>query len=60
MYQLTKEANVIKRISDSAFIPAAAENSEYKIYLKWLEGYEIQGKDLVKTSESNTPLPADE
>ena len=53
MYQqyidsITKEIylNGIKRISDNAFIPFDAGNSDYQKYLLWLE-------------EGNTPLPPD-
>lgn len=38
---------MIKRISDSVFIPEDENNYEYQEYLKWLE-------------EGNTPIPADE
>jgi len=39
-------ANMIKRISDNAFIPFAPDNIDYQAYLIWL-------------SEGNTPEPAD-
>jgi hypothetical protein len=38
---------VVRRESDSAFIPFDLGNTDYQAYLKWL-------------SEGNTPLPADE
>ena len=57
-YQLTNSP-AIKRLSDNAFIPPDLTNNDYKEYLKWLEGYEIQGMEWVKTSEGNTPLPPD-
>ena len=44
---LTKEAELILRIEDNAFIPMDNANSDYQEYLKWLE-------------EGNTPEPADE
>ena len=56
----------IKRLSDSAMIPADENNIDYQAYLKWLGGYEAQFNsqthqiDWVKTSNGNTPLPADE
>ena len=40
-------------------IPFDPDNSEYQKYLKWLDGYELQGMQWVKTSEGNTPLPPD-
>ena len=46
MYQLTS-GDTIVRLSDSAFIPAAPGNRDYREYLEWLE-------------EGNTPLPAPE
>jgi hypothetical protein len=57
----------IKRLSDGAFIPLnLPANSDYRTYLKWLDGYEPQFNsethqtEWVKTSDGNTPLPADE
>ena len=56
----------IKRLSDNAMIPADENNIDYREYLKWLGGYEAQFNsethqiDWVKTSDGNTPLPADE
>lgn len=34
-------------------------NTDYQAYLRWLDGYELQGPQWVKTSEGNQPLPAD-
>ena len=51
MYKLIKniagEVNIVQRLSDTAFIPFALDNTDYQAYLKWLE-------------EGNQPLPADE
>lgn len=41
-------------------IPTDPANTDYQTYLKWLDGYELQGMEWVKTSDGNTPLPADE
>jgi hypothetical protein len=59
------EENNIQRLSDMTFIPFDTKNSDYQTYLKWLDGYEYQitgpmKMDWVKTSNGNTPLPADE
>jgi len=39
--------NIIKRISDNAFIPFDPDNTDYQAYLAWV-------------AQGNTPLPADE
>lgn len=41
------EAKGIKRISDNSFIPFDLANTDYQVYLKWLE-------------EGNTPMPVGE
>lgn len=66
MYKLQKvsveygEPKSIVRIIDNATIPFDSANRDYQVYLKWLDGYELQGEEWVKTSEGNKPLPADE
>lgn len=40
-------------------IPFDPANTDYQAYLKWLDGYELQEGRWVKTSENNTPLPAE-
>jgi len=55
MYKFLKEktpvgfvdANVVKRLSDGAYIPFDPDNSDYAEYFRWL-------------SEGNTPTPAEE
>lgn len=54
-----KQLSVI-RLSDGACIPIDLSNTDYKNYLKWIDGYEFINKEWVKTSEGNTPEPADE
>ena len=47
-------------------IPFEVGNRDYELYLKWLDGYEQQFNveeqkiEWVKTSDGNTPEPADE
>jgi hypothetical protein len=51
MYKLIKnyigETSSVLRNSDNTSIPFDPDNSDYQVYLKWLE-------------KGNTPLPADE
>ena len=52
MYQLlsnnsTASSQVIKRLSDNAFIPFDLSNTDYQEYLEWL-------------AEGNEPKPVDE
>ena len=60
MYKLAPMHKTVLRLSDNAWIPFDETNVDYKLYLKWLDGYELQGREWVKTSNGNTPLPADE
>lgn len=57
--QYNKPSSCVRRIADGACIPFDPSNSDYQAYLKWLDGYEFIGVEWVKTSEGNTPLPAD-
>ena len=41
------------------FVPFAPANTDYQLYLKWLDGYEEINGEWIKTSDANTPLPAD-
>jgi len=66
MYKLKQDNQGVLRLSDTAFIPFDPANSDYQSYLKWIDGYEPQfdtekhQMQWVKTSDGNTPLPADE
>lgn len=42
-----QKLDIVKRLSDNAFIPFDPNNNDYQEYLKWLEA-------------GNTPEPADE
>jgi len=64
MYKQCKDsfgniANCIQRLADGAFIPFDPANTDYQQYLAWLDGYEMVNGKLEKTSDSNTPLPAE-
>jgi hypothetical protein len=47
MYKLTSNTQVVKRLSDNAFIPFNPANPDYQEYLKWI-------------TEGNIPETADE
>ena len=63
MYKfLLKEPNgipvsILNTITNTV-IPIDDSNHDYKLYLKWLEGYEFIDGEFVKTSDSNVTLPA--
>lgn len=62
MYKLTNEkfGNFVIRLSDNTFIPPEFDNSDYQVYLKWLEGWEHVKGEWVQTSPNgNYPEPAD-
>ena len=46
MYKLIKNSDVIFRTTDSAWIPLDPKNTDYQVYLAWLD-------------EGNTPEPAE-
>ena len=65
MYKLTIDPKIVQRLSDGVWIPADENNSDYKTYLRWLDGYEykmtgIMKMEWVKTSDGNLPLSPDE
>jgi len=70
MYKLSKnpittEVTAILQLNPWLLISMDENNPEYQKYLKWLDGYELQMTgpakyEWVKTSNGNTPLPADE
>jgi hypothetical protein len=65
MYKLMNRSEMILRTTDGVNIPPDSNNKDYQVYLKWLDGCELQKTgpvqyDWVKTSAGNTPLPADE
>ena len=66
LFDGTIVSDQIKRMQDNATIPFNTANIDYQAYLKWIEGCEQQFNPethemvWVKTSDGNTPLPADE
>jgi hypothetical protein len=59
MYKLTQVDHLVFKIDEQLWIPTDPNNGHYQKYLKWLDGYEIVGREWVKTSDGNQPLPAD-
>jgi hypothetical protein len=61
-----KQPNAVILVETGLHIPFESDNLDYQKYLKWLDGYEHQYDNetrafrWVKTSDGNTPLPADE
>jgi hypothetical protein len=48
-------------VNQNISIPLDEANTDYQIYLKWLDGYESINGEWVQTNpDGNTPLPADE
>ena len=65
MYKLQKipsysEPTCIVRLSDNLHIPFDPDNTSYQAYLKWVDGYEMVNGVWEKTSNGNTPEPAEE
>jgi hypothetical protein len=67
MYKLINDRDSVARNvrranpdGSETYIPFVEANTDYQAYLKWLDGYELQGMEWVKTSDGNEPLPADE
>jgi hypothetical protein len=65
MYKLikdprTNEVCAIQIVGANTSFPLVPDNTDYQAYLKWLDGYENVNGEWVKTSDSNTPEPADE
>ena len=61
----SNEVTMVRLNETNTFIPFDLNNIDYRAYLKWLDGYEYQMTgptkyEWVKTSNGNTPLPADE
>ena len=62
----SNEVTMVRLNETNTFIPFDLNNNDYQKYLKWLDGYEQQFNketdkmEWVKTSNGNTPLPADE
>ena len=50
---------VVYRIHDKTWIPFGLDNPEYQAYLKWVDGYEMVNGVWKKTSNGNTPEPAE-
>jgi hypothetical protein len=64
MYKLSKnpftqDIDTVINLEKMCAIPFDPANSDYQAYLKWLDGYELQEGGWVKTSEGNTPEPAE-
>jgi hypothetical protein len=59
--KLSDRIQTVQRLSDITFIPFDERNTDYQVYLKWLDGYESINGEWVQTNpDGNTPLPADE
>lgn len=45
MYQLTRDAKIIRRLSDGAYIPVDEKNADYREYLRWRDGWTENPED---------------
>jgi len=52
-------ADVVERLSDSAYIPFDPANTDYQAYLKWLDAGGVVLEADASAEEGNTPEPAD-
>jgi|LakMenEpi03Aug12_release.lakeMendotaPanAssembly.Ray.scaffolds.fasta_scaffold1033551_1 hypothetical protein len=51
---------MVLKTDTNTYVPFDESNGDYVTYLKWLDGYtRVSGQGWVKTSDSNTPEPAD-
>jgi hypothetical protein len=60
MYKLIENQPYVIRIADGEKVLINPANEDGLAYTQWLNGYELVDGLWVKTSECNTPLPADE
>ena len=59
MYQLTVNSPYVIKVSDGSNVLINPDDPEGYKFFKWLDGYEDVNGEWIKTSDANTPLPAD-